>query len=383
MPEDAPMPATPTREPPMPGAATADDAPVADTDALVATFAPRVLDWFDRHGRTHLPWQRDPTPYRVWISEIMLQQTQVATVIPYYERFVARFPDLAALADAPLDEVLAHWSGLGYYARARNLHRCARVIRDHHGGAFPRDLETVESLPGIGRSTAGAILSLALGQHHSILDGNVKRVLARAFAVPGWPGRSAVLKTLWTLSARVTPPGRTASFNQAMMDLGATLCTRSRPDCARCPLADDCRALAEGDPARYPGKKPSKATPVRRTIMLAARDASGALLLERRPPSGIWGGLWSLPEIERLEDVAARLADCGLEAAGEGESVARLRHTFSHYHLDIDVHAVPVRHGAAGVLEGERLVWYNGGSPPGGIAAPVARILDSLTGELL
>ena len=360
-----------------------EDAVRRDENDAVERFAPRVLAWSDEHGRTNLPWQRDPTPYRVWVSEIMLQQTQVATVIPYYERFMGRFPDLAALADAPLDDVLGHWSGLGYYARARNLHRCARVVRDHHGGRFPESIETVESLPGIGRSTAGAILSLALGQHHPILDGNVKRVLARAFAVDGWPGRSAVLARLWNLSARVTPPERTARFNQAMMDLGATLCTRSRPDCARCPIAADCRALALGDPARFPGKKPKKATPVRRTIMLAARDAGGALLLERRPPTGIWGGLWSLPEVDSLDDVAARLADCGLEPAGAGESVARLRHTFSHYHLDIDVHAVAVRYDAAGVLEGDRLVWYNGGSPPGGVAAPVARILDSLTGELL
>jgi len=351
--------------------------------ALERDFAPRVLAWFDVYGRTHLPWQQDPTPYRVWVSEIMLQQTQVTTVIPYYERFTARFADLETLAAAPLDEVLAHWSGLGYYARARNLHRCARVVRDRHGGIFPTDIETVETLPGIGRSTAGAILSLALGQHHPILDGNVKRVLARAFAVPGWPGRGAVSKRLWALSSRLTPPARTAAFNQAMMDLGATLCTRSRPDCARCPLADGCRALAEGDPTRYPGKKPRKETPVKRTIMLAARAADGALLLERRPPTGVWGGLWSLPEVERLEDVAARLAGCGLEPVGEGESVARLRHTFSHYHLDIDVHAVAVSYDAAGVLEGERLVWYNGGTPPGGIAAPVARILDSLDGELL
>jgi len=372
------------------GAHASDDPASADSgpdEVFVERFAPRVLAWFDEHGRKHLPWQRDPTPYRVWVSEIMLQQTQVATVIPYYERFMARFPDLATLADAPLDDVLAHWSGLGYYARARNLHRCAQVIRDRHGGAFPTDIESVESLPGIGRSTAGAILSLALGQHHPILDGNVKRVLARAFAVGGWPGRSAVLARLWALSARVTPSEGTDRFNQAMMDLGATLCTRSRPDCARCPVADGCAGLASGDPARYPGRKPKKETPVRRTIMLAARDADGAFLLERRPPTGIWGGLWSLPEIASLDDVAARLADRALEPAGEGASVARLRHTFSHCHLDIDVHLLPVRplpaRAAAGVLEGDRHVWYNGGAPPGGIAAPVARILDSLTGELL
>ena len=359
------------------------EADEATDEATVGRFAPRVLEWFDEHGRKHLPWQRDPTPYRVWVSEIMLQQTQVTTVIPYYEAFMTRFPDLAALADAPLDAVLGHWSGLGYYARARNLHRCARVIRDRHGGLFPEDIAAVEALPGIGRSTAGAILSLSRNQHHPILDGNVKRVLARAFAVDGWPGRSAVLARLWRLAERVTPATRTAHFNQAMMDLGATLCTRSRPDCARCPLAGDCRALAGGDPLRYPGRKPKKAIPVRRTLMIAARDVNGALLLERRPPSGVWGGLWSLPEVDEAGEIPARLADCGLEPSGPGETIAKLRHTFSHYHLDIAVHAVPVRYDASGVLEGPRHVWYNGGLPPGGMAAPVTRILDSLTGELL
>jgi len=342
-----------------------------------------VLAWFDEHGRKHLPWQQDPTPYRVWVSEIMLQQTQVATVIPYFERFIERFPDIESLAAASIDDVLAHWAGLGYYARGRNLHRCARVIRDRHASVFPDDLDTVMALPGIGRSTAAAILSLSSGQPHAILDGNVKRVLARFHAVPGWPGKAAVLAELWTLSEAVTPATRTAQFNQAMMDLGATLCTRSRPSCERCPLADDCQALASGDPLAFPGKKPPKATPVRRTVMIAARDRSGALLLEKRPPNGIWGGLWSLPEVDDVGAVGACLAGCGLEAAGAGEIVARFRHTFSHYHLDIEVHAVPVIYDANGVMEGERHVWYNGGPPPGGVAAPVSRILDSLTGELL
>ena len=203
-------------------------------------FAARLLAWFDVHGRHDLPWQRPGDPYAVWISEIMLQQTQVATVIPYYQRFMARFPDLTSLAAASEDEVLAHWSGLGYYARARNLHRAARQAASEHGGRLPEDIDTLQTLPGIGRSTAGAILSLALGQRHAILDGNVKRVLARHHAVPGWPGRAAVARTLWSLAEALTPGERVAEYNQAMMDLGATVCTRSRPACERCPRAGCC-----------------------------------------------------------------------------------------------------------------------------------------------
>jgi A/G-specific adenine glycosylase len=207
-----------------------------------ADFSGRLLEWFARHGRTDLPWQVDPTLYRVWISEIMLQQTQVATVIPYYQRFMARFPDLSALAGASLDQVLQHWSGLGYYARARNLHEAARVVAERFRGRFPERIEEVLVLPGIGRSTAGAILSLACGQRHPILDGNVKRVLTRFHAVDGWPGQASVLNRLWALAEVYTPATRVAAYSQAIMDLGATLCTRSRPDCGQCPLAADCEA---------------------------------------------------------------------------------------------------------------------------------------------
>jgi len=219
-------------------------------------FAERVLQWYDAHGRKHLPWQQTPTPYRVWVSEIMLQQTQVATVIPYYERFMASFPTLAELAAAPIDAVLAHWSGLGYYARARNLHACAVKVVADYAGELPTDIDALVALPGIGRSTAGAILSLSLGQHQPILDGNVKRVLQ-----------------LWALSESLTPATRTANFNQAMMDLGAMVCTRSRPQCAECPLSSTCQGLATGSPTNYPGKKPKKAIPVRQTVMLALHDS--------------------------------------------------------------------------------------------------------------
>ncbi len=349
----------------------------------VETFSQHVLEWFEEHGRKHLPWQQEKTPYRVWVSEIMLQQTQVATVIPYYEKFMQRFPSLEALADAPEDEVLAHWSGLGYYARARNLHKCAKLSIAHHHGDLPHDLDELVAMPGIGRSTAGAILSLSLGQSHPILDGNVKRVLARFNAVEGWPGKSDVLKRLWDISEQVTPASNTSNFNQAMMDLGATLCTRSRPECGRCPLAADCQGLASGEPTQYPGKKPKKVTPVKSTLMLALMNAEGALLLERRPPSGIWGGLWSLPEVATSEDMSTWLEAAGLKAIDAPHSALRFRHTFSHYHLDIDVQALTVEISNTAVLEARERVWYNSGQLPGGIAAPVTKILNNLVGELL
>ncbi len=318
----------------------------------------------------------------------MLQQTQVSTVIPYYERFMQRFPDLPSLAAAPEDDVLAHWSGLGYYARARNLHKCAQLAVSEHGGALPEELDALVAMPGIGRSTAGAILSLALGQAHPILDGNVKRVLARHQAVDGWPGKSDVLKQLWHIAEQQTPMKHTASYNQAMMDLGATVCTRSRPACVRCPLSEDCQGLALGDPQRFPGRKPKKQTPIKQTVMLALelseKGAPGAgMLMERRPPSGIWGGLWSLPEIESLDALASWLKDAGLKALDEPVSAARLRHTFSHFHLDIDVQALTVGVADRRVLESAERVWYNGGPLPGGVAAPVTRILNNLVGELL
>ena len=281
-------------------------------------FAERLLAWFADHGRHDLPWQRDPSPYGVWVSEIMLQQTQVATVIPYYERFMARFPDLAALAEAPLDEVLAHWSGLGYYARARNLHRAARQAMAEHGGRLPETIDALQALPGIGRSTAGAILSLALGQRHPILDGNVKRVLARHAAVAGWPGKAAVQRTLWELAEARTPRRRVADYNQAMMDLGATLCTRARPACERCPVAADCRAREQGLQTDYPGPRPRRELPERQVQMLLVRDPQGRVLLERRPPQGVWGGLWCLPELATEADPLARCRERGLRRPAAG-----------------------------------------------------------------
>jgi len=341
-------------------------------------FAKLTLSWFDQHGRKHLPWQQNPTPYRVWVSEIMLQQTQVATATPFYERFMLRFPSLLSLAEAPIDEVLAHWSGLGYYARARNLHRCAKRVRDEHAGKLPTTLAELQDLPGIGRSTAAAILSLANGQHQPILDGNVKRVLARCFAVEGWPGKKPVLDELWNYSEQVTPAKRTGAFNQAMMDLGATVCSRTKPHCAACPLTAVCQANATNTQLSYPGKKPKKVIPIRSTRMLALRNKSGDVLLEQRPPTGIWGGLWSLPELgkNQLDDW---LYNARLSAAGNPESIARFRHTFSHYHLDIEVVELQVKSDKVElVLDADGYIWYKGDALPGGVAAPISKILALL-----
>ncbi|MCP3870859.1 MAG: A/G-specific adenine glycosylase [Gammaproteobacteria bacterium] len=346
-------------------------------------FSRRVLTWYGHSGRKDLPWQKDPTPYRVWVSEIMLQQTQVATVIPYYHQFMARFPDLNSLAEAPLDAVLLQWSGLGYYARARNLNRAAQQIRDQYGGAFPETIQEVTGLPGIGRSTAGAILSFAMGQSHSILDGNVKRVLARCFAVAGWPGRTAVSKQLWALTDQLTPRRATGHYNQAMMDLGAGVCTRSRPDCKTCPLVDICVAHNSGETAKYPGSKPRKDIPVKSVKMLMVLNQERELLLEKRPPSGIWGGLWSLPECPSDHDPTIWCSNqLGIEGTLRGQWKPR-RHTFSHFHLDITPVELTVDGPANCVMDGNHRVWYNSASNDShGLAAPVARLIDELQQRL-
>lgn len=337
------------------------------------SFSDRVLEWYDVHGRKNLPWQQDPNPYRVWVSEIMLQQTQVATVIPYFERFMARFPDIVALADAEQDEVLHLWAGLGYYARARNLHSAAQTLRDSCNGQFPQDFETVNALRGIGRSTAGAILSLACGQRHAILDGNVKRVLARHAAVEGWPGDSRVAARLWEISETRLPKQRVAAFNQAMMDLGATLCTRGRPRCDACPVAADCIAKRESLQTEIPGRK-KRATLPERNIEMLLLEYRGKVLLEKRPSVGIWGGLWSLPE---TGDCTAWLAARSVDAhVVELESFA---HTFSHFRLHIRPMHVCLNDFPRNVTDAET-GWYDAASPPAlGIAAPVQRILETFS----
>ena len=345
-------------------------------------FAERVLDWFDQHGRHDLPWQRDIDPYRVWVSEIMLQQTQVKTVIPYFERFMARFPAVEDLASAPEDEVLHYWTGLGYYARARNLHAAARRVAQDLGGQFPRSIDALVDLPGIGRSTAGAIASISMGQRAAILDGNVKRVLARYHAVEGWPGKTAVHNRLWEIAETYTPQERCADYTQAMMDLGATLCTRAAPDCPSCPLVSDCQAHAEGTQSRYPGKKPRKTLPVKSTRFLMVRDVAGALLLEKRPSPGIWGGLWCFPEADADLDVSNWCIDqLGREPA-RCDTRAPFRHTFSHYHLDIEPLLVQLADSPEAVMDADRLLWYNVRQPPEiGLAAPVVGLLQQLATE--
>jgi A/G-specific adenine glycosylase len=300
-------------------------------------FAARLLAWFDTHGRHDLPWQHPRTPYRVWVSEIMLQQTQVPTVIGYFGRFVARFPDLPTLAAASEDEVLALWSGLGYYSRARNLHRAARACVESHGGELPATIEALAALPGIGRSTAAAILAQAHGQRQAILDGNVKRVLARLSGETGWPGQPAVERRLWADAESRLPDAaasnpRFADYTQALMDFGATHCTPRRPRCADCPFKDDCRALASAAVAAIPARKPSKPLPTRQARMLVLRDAHGRVLLERRAGKGVWQGLWSLPEAANDEDETALRAHLGV---APGDALPAFTHVFSHYRLEV------------------------------------------------
>lgn len=347
------------------------------------SFAVAVLAWFDDFGRTHLPWQQDKTPYRVWISEIMLQQTQVDTVIPYFRKFMESFPTVEALAQAPEDEVLSHWSGLGYYARARNLHKAAKQVMSEHDGNMPCNAEQLEALPGIGRSTAGAIVSLACGGRAAILDGNVKRVLARQQAISGWPGQSAVLKRLWDLAEELTPHQQVDHYTQAMMDLGATLCTRSKPACAICPVNDSCMSAKQGNPTNYPGKKPKKERPTRQTRLLILQQDSGEVLLMKRPPSGIWGGLWSFPEQQpgtdsELDELLSTRYQLSVTAT---QALREVRHQFTHFELHIFPLLVQVDFQPQAVVEMDTAsaVWYNiGQQPPGGLPVPVLKLLELL-----
>ena len=297
-------------------------------------FATRLLGWHESGGRHDLPWQHPRDPYRVWLSEIMLQQTQVQTVLPYFERFVRELPTLAALAEADEDRVVALWSGLGYYARARNLHKAAQLCVERHAGELPADFDSLAALPGIGRSTAGAILAQAHGQRFAILDGNVKRVLCRFHGVEGWPGAGAVEKQLWELAEGHLPEARLADYTQAIMDLGATVCTRSDPSCVLCPLQSDCVALREGRIAELPESKPGKPLPERRTMMLLLRDG-GRVLLVRRPPTGVWSGMWSLPEVADHDEARDFISAHSAADFEDNVPLALIEHTFSHYRLHI------------------------------------------------
>ncbi len=352
-----------------------------DEALLVEEFAPRLLKWYDRHGRRGLPWQKRRSAYAVWIAEIMLQQTQVTTVLPYYRRFMAALPNVEALAAADLDQVLHLWSGLGYYARARHLHRAAQWIREAHGGEFPSCLEEVLALPGIGRSTAGAILAQAFGQRHPILDGNVKRVLCRLYAIDEWPGRAAVQRRLWWLADYHTPVERVADYTQAIMDFGATCCRRGRPACEECPFASECLSRRCGRERELPLSRSRKGLPGRHVTLLLITNSVGSVLLERRPPNGIWGGLWSLPECDKgMEPVEWCRRTLGYRIELEG-TLPQLAHSFSHFRLEIEplVARVVGSDSVKGVMEPRPLLWYNRRQPERcGIAAPVQRLLEQL-----
>ncbi|WP_395345603.1 A/G-specific adenine glycosylase [Ningiella sp. W23] len=365
-------------------------------------FSKAVLDWFEEYGRKDLPWQKNKTRYSVWISEIMLQQTQVKTVIPYFERFMGRFKTVVDLANAPVDEVLHLWTGLGYYARARNLHKAAQVIAQDHKGHFPSDFDQVLALPGIGRSTAAAILSLADNQPYAILDGNVKRVLARYCAVEGWPGNKKTEDQMWELANALAPLSQReddkssvkvnylehSNYTQAMMDLGATLCTRSKPKCEACPVISHCMAYAQGRQNELPHKKPKKTIPTKHTYMLIP-IYQGSVLLNKREPSGIWGGLWGFAECD-LDDSKLTFAVHSLEQdVGEQdlkrEPLDGFRHTFSHFHLEITPLLLHLSKAPALKVSEDTKMWYSFIAPYDskvGLAAPTVKILKILRENL-
>lgn len=350
-----------------------------DPSPPLPPFADRLLRWFDREGRHDLPWQQDRTLYRVWVSEVMLQQTQVATAIPYFERFVRRFPDVATLAGAAEDEVLHLWSGLGYYARARNLLRAARQVVTDHGAEVPAVRDALESLPGIGKSTAGAILAQALDRREPILDGNVKRVLTRWGGIDGYPADAAVSARLWRLSDRLTPGHRARDYTQAIMDLGATRCTRHKPRCTECPVAEDCRARREGRQAALPTRKPARQRPTR-TVHWLVVCADARVWLVRRPSSGLWGGLYGFPEAEDEDGVRRHAEGRYPGSARRLEAQETFRHTFSHF--DLLVHPWLLR--AAPHVEPSGETWYNVIRPPNlGLAAPVAGLLERIHDRLI
>lgn len=316
-------------------------------------FSQRLLDWFDHYGRKNLPWQQPATPYRVWLSEIMLQQTQVVTVIPYFLRFTERFPDIHSLANASVDEVLTYWAGLGYYARGRNLHKAAQLMMSEHHADLPNDFQALMALPGIGRSTAGAIMALAYKQRYPILDGNVKRVLGRYIAEPRWPGDKQAEADLWHLAEDLLPKQRINDYIQAQMDLGATLCTRSKPRCEDCPLNTDCQAFQAGTPTAYPISKPKKTIPSKQIRWLVFHH-DGQLLLEKRPVTGIWGGLWSFPEMAIDTELSLMLSE---ENISDFQALEDIRHAFTHYRLTITPLLIQLNQPVLAIRDTDKQRW--------------------------
>ncbi len=345
-------------------------------------FQQLLLNWFDHAGRKDLPWQQDKTPYRVWVSEIMLQQTQVSTVIAYFNRFIEHFPTVEKLAAANEDTVLHLWTGLGYYNRARNLQKAAQIIMQHYHGKLPNQLSELEKLPGIGRSTAGAILSIAFNQPATILDGNVKRVLTRLHGVTKWPGTPEVIEQLWSIAEQYTPTQRTADYSQAIMDLGATLCVRGKPRCADCPYQFDCSAYAQGIEKTLPATKPRKTLPIRQVTLLILRKQPHLILLEKRAPVGVWASLWSLPEITGTPSSAEIRKICKQRFQFTTEQLTlgdSFRHTFSHFHLDITPALLTVKTTSRKVMEDAQQIWYNlEHSQAVGLPAPVKLLLNNL-----
>lgn len=346
------------------------------------SFSRALIVWQKQHGRHALPWQNTRDAYRVWLSEIMLQQTQVAAVIPYYQRFLETFPSVEVLAAAPSEQVMAHWSGLGYYSRARNLHRCAQMVVAEHSGRFPADLDLLEKMPGIGRSTAAAISTFSYGTRAAILDGNVKRVFARVFGIAGFPGERAVENDMWQRAVALLPESGVEAYTQGLMDLGATLCTRNRPACPRCPLTSRCVAHLTGRVAELPVRKPKKKVSERNIHMFVIVH-DGAILLEQRPPSGIWGGLLSLPEREKksvLDELPPDI-DAVVSLYGEAAVVMQLTgftHVFTHFRLHVTPYRIDLRtrwHVVAKLVQ----VWYPvtelAGAP---LPAPVKKMLLAL-----
>ncbi|MBI4357574.1 MAG: A/G-specific adenine glycosylase [Gammaproteobacteria bacterium] len=343
-------------------------------------FQTRVLDWFDKHGRKTLPWQKKPTPYSILVSEVMLQQTQVNTVTPYYLRFIQKFPSFMALARASVDEVLELWSGLGYYARARNLHQTAKIVCEQYGGEFPPDYAKIIKLPGIGRSTAGAILSFAFGARHPILEGNVRRVLARVLGIKEWPGSPHVMTKLWKWALCLVPARRVAEYNQAMMDLGALVCTRRFPRCLECPLSGMCVAYKEGEVHVIPVAKPSRLKPVKRALFLMIVDRSSRVLLERQNERGVWRGLWSFPHCDGVDEINRTVAIYGVKT-GALQFLTPFRHTFTHFHWDIT--PVVLQSSRISKQKGqEDVCWYpldaSREEPSLGLPAPIKRLIKLL-----
>jgi len=346
-----------------------------------AQFRSKLLKWFDQHGRKHLPWQVNKTPYRVWLSEIMLQQTQVSTVIPYFLRFLQRFPDIHSLARAHDDEVLHLWAGLGYYSRARNLHRAAQLIVEQYAGNFPNTLAELIDIPGIGVSTAGAILAFAFNQRATILDGNVKRVLARLYGITAPINEKKIENKLWEMADNYTPTNRIADYTQAMMDLGATVCIRGKPKCDACPISKYCLALQKGIAAQLPAKKATKALPLQTATFFIFKQGT-RILLQKRPPVGIWGGLWSLPEMPGKPNKKNIRQFCEKHyqlTFSDYEVLPVFRHTFSHYHLEIHPILIAVNKlpTAAKIMDAPQQIWYNPKQPklPIGLPKPVQTLM--------